>query len=218
VNIRSWLLPSLSVALLVGTATAASAQSGGFYGRIDTGYSFVREFDGADGDDSYIIGAGIGYRFMPNLRADVTIGYRGGYELHQADVIGPGSSADADISSWAAMVSIYYDFTNSSRFTPYLGGGIGASRNKLGTATVSQNGANVGFLEGDTKTSFAWQLSAGTAIRLSPGISLDIGYRYMDMGSFESGDSGVISGSPVGVTGKDDLRAHEIQVGVRFDF
>lgn len=41
----------------------------------------------------------------------------------------------------------------------------------------------------------------------------------MDMGKFQSADTGTVLGVPVsGVRGEDDLRAHEIQFGLRFDF
>jgi opacity protein-like surface antigen len=221
VTFRSMIFAAASATSLAITATAAFAQDKvGLYGRIDSGWSFGRDIDGGDVGDSYIIGGGVGYRFTPNFRTDVTIGYRGGYDLSATETIGANTLAgEADLKSWAGLINVYYDFANASRFTPYIGAGIGVARNKLDDVPLMLNGASVGTLNGDSKTNVAWQLSLGTAIRVSQGISLDVGYRYMDLGKFQSADTGTVLGAPVtGVRSEDDLRAHEIQVGLRFDF
>lgn len=128
-------------------------------------------------------------------------------------------AASSDIRSWAALASAYYDFAKSSRFTPYIGAGIGVARNSMDDANITVNGVSVGRWSGDDKTSLAWHLSVGTAIRVAQGISLDIGYRYMDLGTMQMGDTATVLGTPVsGVRSEDELRAHEIQFGLRFDF
>ncbi len=222
VTFRSVIFATVAATALTVTTTTAFAQDKvGLYGRIDSGWSFARDVDdGGNVDDSYIVGGGIGYRFGPNFRTDFTIGYRGGYEISASENLGGTTvAASSDITSWAALASAYYDFANSSRFTPYIGAGIGVARNSMDDANITVNGVSVGRWSGDDKTSLAWHLSVGTAIRVAQGISLDIGYRYMDLGTMEMGNTATVLGTPVsGVRSEDDLRAHEIQFGLRFDF
>ena len=93
------------------------------------GYSLSREDGSDDFGNSPILGGGVGYRFHPNFRADVSLGWRGGYEAKDRDdTIVPGStlSLKTDISSWAFLVNGYYDIITFGRFTPYVGGASGS--------------------------------------------------------------------------------------------
>jgi opacity protein-like surface antigen len=65
-------------------------------------------------------------------------------------------------------------------------------------------------LPGDDKVSFAWALMAGFGYQLTDRAILDVGYRYIDMGSAQSSNVG---GTRLEV---DDMRAHEIKIGLRY--
>jgi opacity protein-like surface antigen len=196
----------------------------GLYGRIDTGYSWSSDMDrdlgNNDAGNSAILGGGIGYHINDHLRTDATISYRGWYKYEGSTTIGSATlSGTADISSVVGMVNAYYDIGHYDRFTPYIGGGIGFSSNHVKSADLSLNGAGVGGIDGNTHTSFAWQLGAGTAINVAHGIDLDIGYRYIDMGTAKTGDTATIAGTPIaGATLQGNLRASEAQVGLRAAF
>ena len=58
---------------------------------------------------------------------------------------------------------------------------------------------------------------AGVGIQLTERTTLDIGYRYLDMGKAKSGiiDSAGFANPKVRI---DDLAAHEFKVGLRFAF
>jgi opacity protein-like surface antigen len=236
---------------LVLCAGQASAQSKGWYWRLDTGYSFATPaslkdknsadpvsgtyicggqlFLGACGKppgelndigEAWIAGVGVGYRFSPRLRVDVTASYRSGYKLEGEDTA--PSSYSADITSYNAMVNGYIDFPleRTKTIVPYVGAGLGYARNKIddiSNPNLPPLPPGLSTLPGGTKSGVAWQLSLGAGIQLTPKVILDVGYRYLDSGKIET-SAGHVTGffaQPYdGATGY--LRAHELQVGLRF--
>jgi opacity protein-like surface antigen len=219
----------LGLALGVCAAAPAGAQ---LYWRLDIGYSeAVDKADFKDNnfyesgnivaDDSFtqpatlnnidgssIIAGGVGYRFTSGLRADVTLAYRGFYTLNDKTF---EADYHANIASTTLMVNGYYDF-GSGGIRPYIGVGIGVARNR--TDSLIQD-FRLGFsnsFSGATREDPAFALMAGIGIPYS-GWTLDIGYRYIDMGKFETGTSARL-GITGGHTGK--LSAHEFTLGARF--
>jgi opacity protein-like surface antigen len=230
-------------------AGAADAQPGNWYWRLDTGYAWGLDADIKDKDpgnfvtgsyicgggligcnappgtlnnigEAWIVGGGIGYRFTPVSRADVTFGYRSGFKLDDADTT--PSTFTADITSFNLILNGYVDFPNArmGSAVPYVGAGIGYARNKIGDITnynLPPLPPGVSTLPGGTKSGVAWQISAGFGIALARGNVLDLGYRYLDSGKIETGSgnvTGFFAGPYTGFTGK--LRSHELQLGVRF--
>lgn len=76
--------------------------------------------------------------------------------------------------------------------SPFIGGGVGYALNQIdnfytvGTTTVSGTtvGSTTSIGNPVSTNSFAWQASAGLSIRPQNHLSLDVGYRYYDGGSF----------------------------------
>jgi opacity protein-like surface antigen len=161
---------------------------------------------------SLIVGAGVGYRFAGGLRGDVTFAYR---PLYALDGVVNDSDFDilyrADIESTTLMVNGYYDFT-AGRVRPYIGAGIGWARNETETLTQDFRTGFANTFSGATKQNTAVALMMGVAIPCS-GWTLDIGYRYIDLGKFRTGSTAAL-GITGGHTGK--LSAHEFTLGVRF--
>lgn len=205
-----------SLCLLAGHAIAGDFSASNLYGRIDSGYSWS-----SNSDSSAIIGAGIGYKFTDYLRADVTLGYRGWYNTGASTTIsGSTISGNADTSTFDGLANVYYDVGHYGRFTPYIGGGVGFASNTLDSAGVAINGVNVGSINSNTQTNFAWQLGAGTAYQITDNIALDIGYRYLDMGKVSTGDNLTLNNGTVlsGATVQRNLNASEVQAGLRYSF
>lgn len=159
-------------------------------------------------EGSPIVGGGVGYRFTSGLRGDVTLAYRPFYSLNDRTF---EATYSADITSTTLMVNGYYDFT-AGGVRPYIGVGIGWARNE--TDGLIQN-FGLGFsntFSGATREDTAVALMAGVGIPF-PGWTLDIGYRYIDLGKFETGTIAAF-GITSGHTGK--LTAHELTLGARF--
>ena len=198
-------------------AFCAAAADSPYYGRLDTGYSWS-----TNADSSPIIGAGIGYQLNDHIRGDITLGYRGWYKASESGAV-PGFgtlSGSSDIDSTDGMVNAYYDIGHFDRFTPYVGGGIGVAYNHAAAANVALNGASVGQIGSGNNTDFAWQLSAGTAIAITQSLSLDVGYRYIDLGSAQTGDTftALNGASASGAKESVNLRGSELQAGLRLAF
>jgi opacity protein-like surface antigen len=235
------LVRILSVSLaLFGLITYTQTSQAQVYWRLDSGYSWSRNANIGDRDStgnrlfcgdpacsvptkiddnttSFIIGGGVGYRVTPNLRTDFTIGYRGGYELSASDA---SAAFRADIRSWAYMFNGYFDIPIGGSWKPYVGAGIGYARNEIESIVAKVPGLSIA-VPGGIKSGLAWSLSAGIGYSLSKTTTLDIGYRYIDLGKIET-ETGLATFVPAtfspqpyyGATGK--LHAHELTIGLRF--
>jgi opacity protein-like surface antigen len=157
-------------------------------------------------DDSWLYGGGVGYRFAPWFRSDVTFDYRP--DFHDSDY------GNARFHNWSAMLNGYVDFNVPPirPLIPYIGAGAGIAQNKLNGTTVTVGGTQVASITGSTKDQFAWQAMAGASWYFTPTLALDVGYRYFHGGSAESG---VATGFP---THSGDFDTHEIVGYLRFGF
>jgi opacity protein-like surface antigen len=204
--------------LLPGTVNAQ------WYIRGDTGWSMSRDAGGNVNDDvgsSVILGAGLGYRVNKWIRVDVTGAYRPGYEIDtNTSAAGTTGTFKGDVTSLAAMANIYVDLVTWGRFTPYVGGGIGGSQNSMDDIALNVGGVTGTLEGGDSRTSFAWNAAAGVGIEVMRNMLIDFGYRYVDLGEAKSGNGGTLGGAAFSTSApvKADLKAHEIQAGVRIGF
>lgn len=218
------LAATAAAVVVLGCAVRAQAADPekGLYLRGDTGWSMSQDAGKDVNDDvggSAIISGGVGYRLNQHIRGDVTLGYRGGYEVDKSSTIG-GSRYDfkGDVSSLVGMANVYVDIAKIKMFTPYVGGGIGFARNKVDDVDVTVGGSK-GKLSGDDSSDLAWQLSAGVGIDVAPQWMVDVGYRYMDLGEAKSGTAVSGIGGTASVPAQaGELKAHELQVGVRYNF
>lgn len=165
---------------------------------------------------SFILEGAAGYRFSPSLRGELMYSYRGNYALHGMD--GSRAAYNADLKSTVLLLNGYYDFAMQGGFQPYLGMGVGWAQNRLHTVMQSfpVAGTIMNTVSGATKNNPAFALMAGVSIP-QQGWTLDIGYRYVNLGSIHSGNiySSIFSSFPIsGLGGR--LRAHELTVGTRF--
>ena len=107
--------------------------------------------------------------------------------------------AKAEVESQSLMFNAYYDIDTNSKFTPYVGAGVGYAKikGKLKSPVLSDDMSD---------TNFAWQVGAGVGYELTENVTMDAGYRYADYGDFSEYDS------------KLDVSAHEFYVGARYTF
>ncbi|MBY0224818.1 MAG: outer membrane beta-barrel protein [Hyphomicrobium sp.] len=139
------------------------------------------------------------------------------------------------------MLNFYYDFRNSSRFTPYVGAGIGvtyrqltrtssevancATRSNAGDPTrntcpaVAPAPADPAVITEGTSTKKSWDLAAavmaGLSVQVTDSIIWDTGYRYM-------WQNGGLTISSLTLTGTSDITIedvgqHQLRTGIRLD-
>ncbi len=204
-----------------------------WYFRLDGGYSAydapVMVEDGVDTlsqtsiNGSWSLSGGVGRYFSENIRGDLTYEYRfeanaKGSQLNpNADV--PGTR-EFGLNSHLFLANLYYDFNNRSRFTPYLGVGLGFARHTTSEGTIT-NCNCTGTIDGETVTDVAGALMAGFSVALRDRLKLDAGYRFLYMGEATTGPlRAVFDGN--NFTANDptieNIHAHEIRFGLRYDF
>jgi opacity protein-like surface antigen len=189
-------------------------------------------------DSAPLYGVGIGYQLNSWLRFDVTGEYRGKSSFHGGDSytyndgtnVGSGfNNYTADKSEWTIMANAYVDLGTWYGITPFLGAGVGASRNTI--SNFKDVGSNVGTA-GDpmgltnsssygaesSKWNLAWALHAGLAYQVSPNFTVELAYRYIDLGKAQTGDI-------IGYDGRNeifnpiefkDITSHDVKFGVRW--
>jgi len=190
----------------------------------------------SDIDDSWSVGGGIGYYFTPRFRGDITVDYLADTEIEgeNLDATAPvgGGKRTFDLHSTVALANLYYDFNMHGKFSPYVGVGLGVAYNETGAgnaAGTTYARGLTGAIDGASETNFAWALMAGASYQITTGFRLDASYRYLDLGSAQSGaindttvDVNVLPVPPrVPVNGGsikvDDIEVHQFRIGFRQD-
>lgn len=199
-------------ALSIGTAVAAEPNaSSGFYVRADVGGSLGQTVSipgqSASGitlnagsgtiGGSVLLGAGVGYRINPMFRIDATLGY---LPSAQVSVSGTGLvgarsltyASSATANAWVGLVNGYFDISGLSpqsfgAFQPYVSAGFGFANINLASGSGTVNVAGLGTTpfptSNATATNFAWSVGAGVGYTLTPQATLDLSYKYLNVGS-----------------------------------
>ncbi len=202
---------------------------GGWYLRGDIGYKIYStpdlkygtlDFYDEEMDGTFLIGAGVGYKFNSFLRTDLTVDYEFASEASAkayCGTCGVGYSVEkADIDVWTFMLNGYVDIGTWNRITPYVGAGVGASYVTTSGINYDNGGGVTGSYEGASKWNFAWALMAGASYDFTPNLALDAGYRYLNIGDGQSAKFAT-GGQNTRIT-YDDLAAHEFRLGARYTF
>ncbi|MXQ13961.1 outer membrane protein [Microvirga makkahensis] len=163
-----------------------------------------------------VAGVGIGYRFGPLFRADLTVDHRFDTRFKglpsDAGIVAGSVSDRGRFQSSSLMLNAYADLGTYKGFTPYLGTGIGVAHNILSDYT--RTGAALGTVErlaGEDDYDLAWALMAGVGYKLSSSSTVDLGYRYVSLGDVKT--RGYESGAGADV---ESIGSHEVRLGVRY--
>ena len=150
-------------------------------------------FQGEDLGTGTAFGFSVGKYLTDNFRLELEAIKRTDYEYSRDQVtsIEENTKLRAKIETHALFINGFYNFqpfsiVNTS-ITPYLGGGLGVSRNKMDTNYLYSSLGGAFFIDGDSINQFAHKLSAGILVSLTDKLSLDVNYQYVDLGEFESG-------------------------------
>jgi opacity protein-like surface antigen len=190
--------------------------------------------------NSYSAGVGGGYKINDWFRTDLILDYRSKVQaaaigpsircITAVDTSGNVTATDictshlnTEIHRWDLLANGYVDLATWGGFTPYIGAGAGVtwSRNwQSDTWTmsnglpyqVSTNGFFFDFDRSQTRMhyQFAWALMAGVAIAMTDHAQLDVGYRFLDLGTV-SGFSGL-----TGMSVSQRVLVNELRAGVRY--
>ena len=173
-------------------------------------------------------GFSVGKYLTDSFRLELEAIKRAGYEYDARDTVALTFTDKAKIETHALFINGFYDFQpfsiRNTAITPYLGGGVGISRNKMGTtievrATGIPNGSTY---DGNTINQFAYKLSAGTLVSITEQLSLDVNYQYVNLGAFKEGTEVLFNGVRLadlqrGING-GDIKTQELMVGLQYTF
>jgi opacity protein-like surface antigen len=192
--------------------------------------------DQRDIKDTAFVGFGAGYQWNNWLRTDFTGEYR---TSSKVKAIGsytefcPGGRCfdvyDADHQASVFLANVYADLGTWWCLTPFVGVGVGGTRHNVAAihdlGVISNGTVGFGLADQDHVTwTFAWALHAGLAYNVSNNLKLEIAYRYLNMGS---ADTGIVNCSAAGCGGNggaqafytlSDMTSHDLKLGMRWLF
>ena len=177
-------------------------------------------FDGGDEDYKNIgVNLAIGTNINKNVRVEFEMAHRNKdtshlpYEGVAGSVYVEGQD-NIGLTTTSYMVNGYYDFYSQSVFTPYIGLGLGMAKVEYENAWSESgynpsSGAYMGTINGKdkySKTKMVWNIALGASYKVNEKLNLDLGYRYVDYGSFTDSDI------------KFETKSNEFSLGVRYAF
>ena len=196
------------------------------YADFDSVQNIDRSFDAAP-----FFGLGIGYNFNEWLRFDVTGEYRGAANFHGFDIghVGALSAPDrytASKSELTFLFNTYVDLGTWWKITPFVGAGVGTSRNTISNfgdvtvCTIPDCTTSDAYANSASQWNFAWALYAGLGYKVTKNFTVELAYRYLDLGNAKSGDLIGYDGTN-GIYNPMEfhhLTSHDLKLGLRFNF
>ena len=192
-----------------------------------TGFLFTLQNEdlGTGSAFGFSVGKYLTDSFRLELEAIKRAGYE--YDVRASDTGLTNITEKAKIQTETLFINGFYDFQpftmSNTAITPYLGGGVGISRNKMGTSVIYNNGlATTLTVDDNTINQFAYKLSAGTLVSLTEQLSLDVNYQYVNLGAFKSGTevltNGAFFGNRLRGINGGDIKSQELMVGLQYKF
>jgi opacity protein-like surface antigen len=174
-------------------------------------------------------GVGLGYSFNEWLRTDVTAEYRYNSSFHGLDAYDFNNDGKWDGSNeysghkseWLFLANAYFDLGTWRGITPFVGAGIGTSRNTISKfRDVNAPNAGIAYADSDSQWNLAWALHAGFAWHVTPNVTLDLAYRYVDLGDAQTGDLVAYDGTNAFYNPMyfNDITSHDVYLGLRYNF
>ncbi|WP_291868744.1 outer membrane beta-barrel protein [Bradyrhizobium sp.] len=173
-----------------------------------------------------IFGLGVGYKVNNWFRADVTGEYRGNSQFFGTDHLtyaGPSFGVNtyhATKSEWVVLGNAYVDLGTWWCVTPFIGAGVGGARVSIANFTdVNTPTSGVAFGDNVAKWNLAWAVHAGVAYKVTPNFTVELAYRYLDMGDGLTGDLRTFDGvnNVNNPTTFKNITSHDLKLGVRWD-
>lgn len=212
---------SAAVLVIMGaqTAHALGADDGamfvnlqGAYVELRGGAAFLEDSDAdananlpasIDFDAGYTAGIAIGYgfsdtgRYGTGLWNNIRIEVEAAYSESDLDVGG----GNRELSAATYMGNIYYDVPTGTKWTPFIGGGVGVAQVEFDGAGLRDNDDNV----------LAYQVRAGVSYQFKSNLVATLGYRFLNTLDPDFTDS-------TGAGFESEYRSHAVEVGLRLTF
>ena len=177
--------------------------------------------------------AGLGYAAAA-VRLEVLVEYRPHFSFKgRANFLEPGrrQSVVADLSTLSGMLAAYVDLPGLGLlalgpFAPFIGAGAGAVSTRIGETRMTFPRTTT-IVPGARRTAFAWMATAGVAATLGEHTTLDLAWRYTDLGAVHTGrgegrvvwHDGRREPLPLDLAGtRAKFRSHGLRLSLRYAF
>ena len=209
-------MPKLATLAVLSALSGAALSAPGPYVAGSLGLSLPVDAEitapGTSGGDISLDGglglsAGLGYQLANGLRFEAGLAYQKNDLDKGKDATGE-VKMNGDVSSTAFLASAYYDIPTGTKFSPFLGGGVGLAKVRLNDVALEG-----GEHWDNNDVVFAYHLSLGVSFAVNPQLNLDAGYRYA-----ATEDLRFSSGGPWDKDVEITNASHNLFAGVRYAF
>ncbi len=172
------------VCVLVFFFSAPVYSADGLYVSGNIGFAMASD---SDLTDSTVPGVTVNTEFNTGLAFGAALGYDfnrfrvEGEISHQTNdvdkigALGVFFNATGDATALSFLINGYFDFVNSSAFTPYISAGLGYAQVEFNDLNISGSG----FPDSsDDDTVFAYQIGIGVGYAVTEKVTIDVKYRY----------------------------------------
>lgn len=163
--------------------------------------------------DTFGSNTAVGYDFgkvgAGNIRTELEFGFgeSSDYNTTNTHASANGAKLDIHANALTVMANAYYDFDTGTKFSPYLGFGLGYTH--VSVDTTPEDGIDTAKINHD---GFVWNLGAGVSYNIDENWAVDLGYRWINFGNF----SGKTKVNQHELAGR--LYEHEVLLGARYRF
>ena len=185
-------------------------------------------------DSAALFELGLGYPVAPALRLELLVEYRPLLVFQgRANFLAPEQqqSVSAELSTLSGMLAAHVDLPalgapKLGPFAPFAGAGVGIVRTRIDRTEMAFPRTTT-IVPGASRTGLAWMATAGLATRLSERVTLDLAWRYTDLGEVHTGrGAGQVvwrdgSREPLPLnldTTRAKLRTHGLRLSLRYAF
>ena len=205
-------LSAFSCPIFAGEKGSHDGENSGIYFSGGIGRTSIDDINGTisstltnktELDKGFLYSAGFGYDFG-DFRAEIN--YRkDSFDLNKySSTVGgtttAATSVKGDFDASTIGVNIFYDFNNSSQFTPYIGAGIGSTKIDVENNVI--NGTSVANAD-ETKTSY--NLKLGVSYEVAKSSELYLEGTYLSLSDVELNSARI-----------DDIKTYAVMAGLRF--
>ena len=168
-------------------------------------------------DTGFVVSAAAGFNYTQGIRTELEYRYEkpgvsgrqffeAGFDVTDSGLTGFPDLANDDINVHFVLSNFYFDFNNDTRFTPFIGGGVG------GAFARNEND--------DRDAALAYQGRAGVSYDLGGGAALDLEYVYLRTNDFAFGpaDENVAEGEQSVRLEGDNYASSSVMFSVRVQF
>jgi OmpA-OmpF porin, OOP family len=179
----------------LGHSAVAKDFSGQFYASVGGGINRLSDSDIAGGfvehrySDGWSGIGSLGYGFANGIRTEFEMGYRrnalDSVYIPPVPLAGRSElrmSGTGHVAAWTFMGNVLYEYTNTSSFSPYLGGGLGLASLHYDNAGGQNASGFVAPVHGD-ESALAAQAIVGINYNLMDNMRVFADYRYLTTAS-----------------------------------